>query len=436
MILVTIRAAPQSQQGRIVADILFSIPVASDGKRDQLAQTQGRFTVLDSWRGVCAIIVVVYHFTAESHLLFLPFFRNGWIFVDFFFVLSGFVITHAYQHHLDSANELLAFAIRRFGRIWPLHVAILVLFLITEALKLLLTAKGFSADHAPFAGEMSIPGLVANIFLVQSMGVLTYVSWNVPSWSISVEYWTYIVFGVAVLATSKAQRPRFWNALLLTGIFLFSLIVLIVYAKALETIVTFGFFRCLLGFIGGHFAYQLWRRLPVLRGSTTVELTTVLLVTLFAIYLANGLLAFLAPIVFGGAVIVFAHERGALSRLLRGRFFVMLGTLSYSIYMTHWFLHDAFRKVLNVAEQKTGITFSVPMQLMVARRLVTAKIVVWGGPFFSDLLLVLFLAVVIGVSVLTFRFIEKPGQRIFGRLARRVLPPSERSTLVSDPKPL
>lgn len=401
-----------------------------------MSQAQSRFAVLDSWRGVCAVIVVVYHFTAKSHLLFLPFFRNGWIFVDFFFVLSGFVITHAYRHHLERPKELLAFAIRRFGRIWPLHVAMLLPFLLTESLKLLLTAKGFSADHAPFTGEMSIPGLAANIFLVQSMGVLTYVSWNVPSWSISVEYWTYIVFGIAVLATARAERPRFWSALLLAGIFVISLVVLIDYAKTLETIVTFGFFRCLLGFIGGHFAYQLWRRLPAPRGSTTIELMTVLLVSLFAIYLANGLFAFLAPLVFGSAVVVFAHERGVLSRLLRGRFFVMLGRLSYSIYMTHWFLHDAFRKVLNVAEQKTGITFSAPVQLTVARRLVTTNVVIWGGPFFSDLLLILFLALVIGVSALTFRFIEKPGQRIFGRLAQRVIPPSERSTLVADPKPL
>ncbi|MEP6885251.1 MAG: acyltransferase [Gammaproteobacteria bacterium] len=401
-----------------------------------MRQAHGRFTVLDSWRGVCAIIVVVFHFTAKSHLLFLPFFRNGWIFVDFFFVLSGFVISHAYQRHLHSPSELLAFAIRRFGRIWPLHVAILVPFLLTELLKLLLTAKGFSADHAPFTGELSIPGLVANIFLVQAMGVLTYVSWNVPSWSISVEYWTYIVFGIGVLAGARSDRPLFWNAILLAGIFVFSFVVLIVYAKSLETIVTFGFFRCLFGFIGGHFAYQLWRSLPALRSSTTIELMTVILVSLFVIYLANGPFAFLAPIVFGGAVVVFALEHGALSSLLRGRFFVMLGTLSYSIYMTHWFLHDAYRKVLNVAEQRTGITFSVPMQLTVARKLVTTKIVVWGGPYFSDLLLVLFLSLVIGVSALTFRFIEKPGQRIFGRLAQRVLAPSEPSTSAADPTPL
>jgi peptidoglycan/LPS O-acetylase OafA/YrhL len=403
---------------------------------------QSRFVVLDSWRGVCATIVVIYHFTAKSHLMFLPLFRNGWIFVDFFFVLSGFVITHAYQHHLRNPGEFLAFAIRRFGRVWPLHAAMLASFLLTELLKLLLTDNGFSADRAPFTGDMSIPGLIANLFLIHSMGVLAHASWNVPSWSISVEYWTYIVFGISVLACARAARPRFWNTLLLAGIFLFSLMVMIVYAKTLETTVSFGFFRCLLGFVGGHVAHQLWRRLPPLwglselRGATAVELLTVLLVALFATHWADGLLALLAPVVFASAVIVFAHERGALSHLLRGRFFKMLGRLSFSIYMTHWFLHDAFRKLLAVAEQQTGIAFSVPMQFVMGRKLITTKIVVWGGPYFSDLLLVLFLALVISVSALTFRFVERPGQRLFGRLAQQVLPPGERTTVLLDPKPL
>jgi peptidoglycan/LPS O-acetylase OafA/YrhL len=248
---------------------------------------------------------------------------------------------------------------------------------------------------------------------------LSYASWNVPSWSISVEYWTYIVFGTAVLASARAARPRLWTTLLLAAIFVLSLMVLIVYAKTIETTVTFGFFRCLLGFIGGHFSHQLWRRLPPLRSSTATELVTVLLVSLFAAYLVNGLFGLLAPVVFGGAVIVFANEGGALSQLLRNSFFATLGRLSYSIYMTHWFLHDVYRKVLAVIGQKTGITISVPMQFMVGRKMVTTKIVVWGGPFFSDLLLLLFLGLVIAVSALTFRFIEKPGQRIFGRLAQK-----------------
>jgi peptidoglycan/LPS O-acetylase OafA/YrhL len=401
-----------------------------------LNRVQSRFTVLDSWRGVCAVIVVIYHFTGMNNLLLLQFFRNGWIFVDFFFVLSGFVITHAYQHQLSSPNELLAFAVRRFGRVWPLHAAILIPFALTELIKLHLLTKGFSADRPPFTGETSITGLVANLFLIQSMG-FTRVSWNVPSWSISVEYWTYIVYGITVLATTTAARPRFWNALFLAGIFVLSLVVLLVYAKSLETTVTFGFFRCLLGFIGGHFAYQLWRRLPALRGATAIELVTVFLVSLFAIYLANGLFALLAPVVFGGAVIVFAHERGALSHFLHRRFFVLLGRLSYSIYMTHWFLYDTYRKVLSIVEQKSGVTFSVPMQFSLVRKLVTNNIVVRVGPYFSDLFLVFFfLALVIGVSALTFRFIEKPGQRIFGRLAQRILSPSERSTSLADPKPL
>jgi peptidoglycan/LPS O-acetylase OafA/YrhL len=401
-----------------------------------LKQAHGRFGVLDSWRGVCALIVVVFHFTANSHLLFLPFFRNGWLFVDFFFVLSGFVITHAYQRRLDSPRALFSFAIRRFGRVWPLHVVMLVPLLMTELLKLFFTSNGFSADHAPFTGPVSIDSLLANLFLVQSMGVLSYASWNVPSWSISVEYWTYLVFGITVLASTRTAHARARSGVLFAGIFIVSLLVLVVYAKTFETTATFGIFRCLMGFIAGYFAYRLWRRLSSLRTSTVLEFTTVITVSVFVIYAARTNFAYLAPAVFGAAVIVFAHERGAVSAVLRTKPFLVLGKLSFSIYMTHWFLHDVFRKMLGVLGQKIGISFSAPMQFTVGGKLVTTKVVVWGGPFFSDLLLVAFLALVVAVSALTFRFVEKPGQRIFGRMAQKVLPRNERTTLIADPTPL
>jgi peptidoglycan/LPS O-acetylase OafA/YrhL len=399
-------------------------------------RVHSRFAVLDSWRGVCAIIVVVYHFAARSHLLFLPFFRNGWLFVDFFFALSGFVITHAYQHQLAGARAFFSFAIRRFGRIWPLHVAVLVPFIVTELLKLLFTANGFSADHAAFSGSTTIDSLIANIFLLQSMGLLSYASWNVPSWSISVEYWTYIVFGLAVLASSRAARPKFWSNFLLAAISGLSLMALIFFAGTIDTTVSFGIFRCLLGFIVGHFAYQLWERLPSLQISTTIEFTTVSVVSIFVIYAAGTGFAYLAPLIFGVAVFVFALEGGVLSQLLRKAPFLLLGKLSFSIYMTHWFLHDFFRKILDIVAQKTGISFTVPMQITVDGKLVAAKIVVWGGPFFSDFLLIVFLAAVIGISALTFRYIEKPGQRIFGLLAQKALPRDERDVLIVDPKPL
>ena len=60
----------------------------------------GRFTALDGWRGICALLVALYHFHATSHVEQLGLVRNAYLFVDFFFVLSGFVITYAYADRL------------------------------------------------------------------------------------------------------------------------------------------------------------------------------------------------------------------------------------------------------------------------------------------------------------------------------------------------
>ena len=60
--------------------------------RDGYQMMPRRFVAIDSLRGICAIIVAVYHFSSNSILAALPFIKNGFLFVDFFFVLSGFVI--------------------------------------------------------------------------------------------------------------------------------------------------------------------------------------------------------------------------------------------------------------------------------------------------------------------------------------------------------
>jgi hypothetical protein len=71
-----------------------------------MAETHsGRFLALDSWRGACAVLVAIHNFGTLSlrwHFADAPFPSHSSLFVDFFFVLGGFVITHAYIDKLNS----------------------------------------------------------------------------------------------------------------------------------------------------------------------------------------------------------------------------------------------------------------------------------------------------------------------------------------------
>ncbi len=61
------------------------------------------FLPLESLRGFAAISVALFHLSTNSHLE-LNFVKNAWLMVDFFFVLSGFVISLNYSHDLSPKN--------------------------------------------------------------------------------------------------------------------------------------------------------------------------------------------------------------------------------------------------------------------------------------------------------------------------------------------
>src|SRR6478735_5839211 len=94
-----------------------------------------RFEVLDIFRGVSASMIVLFHMSVYSDT---PVINNSFVvnsdhFIDFFFVLSGFVISHSYRH-ISSVDKLQQFLKKRLLQLYPLHVVMLFAFgLITIA---------------------------------------------------------------------------------------------------------------------------------------------------------------------------------------------------------------------------------------------------------------------------------------------------------------
>ena len=357
---------------------------------------QQRFDVLDALRGLCALLVVFFHLPVSSHLHPLALFRHGYLFVDFFFVLSGFVIAHAYGGRLGSVNDLGPFLIKRLGRVWPLHAVMLAAFVGLELCRL-----WFHFDAAtPFARDRSVEAIFTNLLLIQSFNIHPYLTWNGPAWSISVEMGAYVVFAaIMVLA------PRRFTAISLLLIVAGALIVLTQSTRFMNTTYNFGFPRAVYGFFLGCLVHRIWLMkpptfAPVVAG--WLQLICLVVVGAYVSY-AQGPWTVAAPLFFAVSIWIFAEERGLVSRILSVRPMLALGHWSYSIYMVHMFV--------------------ITIMLILARKLKImpdGRRIDFGSLWLNDLVALAVIGLIIGLSVLTYRLVEIPGRdAVNAWLARR-----------------
>lgn len=357
-----------------------------------MTQGSNRFVVLDSWRGIAALFVAGFHFTTIWALDVGSFVGHGWIFVDFFFVLSGFVIAHSCGTRLSTIADILDFMLRRIGRLWPLHIALLCLLAGLQMVKYVLMPGAEPGDLGH-----GILGFVSAALFLHSTPVWPFISLNGPSWSISAEFWSYLFFA-GMVCFARRQRLQITMFTAWVGAF----VLLVSGPMRLETYAEFAVVRCLYGFLAGALTFEFWRRhrdRTMLSGrfADAIEISAVMLTVLFVAFYADTAFQFLAPLVFAVAIFVFAGERGVVSVLLRSAPFVVIGDLSYSIYMTHSFLREIIRAGMQVmgysATPSVGITW---------------------------LLFVTFVLATLCLSTMTRRWIEKPGQRLFSAIADRV----------------
>lgn len=365
-----------------------------------------RFRALDSLRGICALLVCLFHFPAAGPITLNPLVRESWVFVDFFFVLSGFVISHSYGGKLASHLPLRNFAGLRFLRLYPLHIVMLSLFLVAEIIGFLFLGHFMSRD--PFTGPYSLEALFINIFMLQGMGIDRQLSWNHPSWSIGTEFWTYLVFAVGA-ATLGARLNR-----AVAGVVIASAVALILVTdRGINVTADFGMVRCLYGFGLGVLGYAFWRQhgAPLDQFGWTqrslVEALGLVVVGTAIMLFAQGRASLLLPPMFLALVLGFAGEGGAIGRLLRAAPLLFLGTISYGIYMVHIFVQARLEDGLRLLALAGGHNFVQTS----AGRSVVGTTAVEGA-----LLTVLMLFLVIIISHFAYVYVEQPGIRLGRRL--------------------
>ena len=361
------------------------------------ARNATRFEALDGWRGVCACCVVLFHFHGYSPLYTSALVRNSYLFVDFFFVLSGFVIAFNYSTRLDTWPGVKRFLILRLGRVYPRHAFMLLCFVAWETLRLLAHSDG------TFAGPQAPPGVITNLLLVQSMGIHDSLTWNGPAWSISTEWWAYVLF--ALVCAWRGMR----NWLLLATAIAAPILLVHLSRSGMDTTYAWGYVRCVFGFALGVACFRIYSlaapaaRSPGVAAMTFVECAMVFAVVAFVSAAGTSPMSFMAPFVFAAAVLIFAAEGGLVSRVFHSRPLVWLGTVSYSIYLTHYFFVLVLPPIVKrIAHQDLW----TPMQLADSQWVLAyGRNSVEGTLFYAAVV-----AITLGASALTYRFIEVPGR--------------------------
>ncbi|MDB4956610.1 MAG: acyltransferase 3 [Myxococcales bacterium] len=368
-----------------------------------------RFAALDAWRGICALLVALEHLNIDSVLHRNALIHHGFRFVDFFFVLSGFVIAHAYRERLQRGGaEVRAFLVRRIGRLWPLHIVMLLGFFGFETCVWLANHAHISTGRAAFAEHDTLASLPANILLVHSWGILDHPTWNVPSWSISTE-----VFAYGLFAALCALVPRKWldpvASVLLAGSVA---VILFVAPLGMRSTFDYGLFRCVFGFTMGVLIRRVWQRWPLKLG-TFGEIAVVLLVVGGVILIPDES-SVLVTALFALAVWVFAGEDGLLSGLLRKKLPQALGRWSYSIYMVHALVVLGMLTLAMVATQHGLHLFGRvrDVSTIIGPQSVTASITL------------VYLAIVVAIASFSYRHVELRGQRFFNRWVKGAEPSS------------
>ncbi len=319
---------------------------------------------LTSTRFIAAFLIVLAHSSGPA-----PFgyqfgltttFVLGSAGVSFFFVLSGFILTYTYGR-LESANEVRNFWAARFARIWPTH-----------ALAFLLVIALLPANQWAIGGDALMPAL-SNLTLTHA-GVPVpqyYFGFNAPSWSISTEAYFYLLYPLAALALARRPALVVGGAAVLALVMIVMTVILKLPSYAAETIAqptSHGMISIhpatrFLEFACGMAAARLWaqhgRAMKVTgAAATAVETAAVLLAVASVVgfqFIADALdargvpdavtlwLRFSASAVpFAVLIFVLALEAGALARVLSWRPFVVLGEISFAMYMLHQIFLRAF----------------------------------------------------------------------------------------------
>ncbi|MFI4934411.1 MAG: acyltransferase family protein [Caulobacterales bacterium] len=335
---------------------------------------------LTSLRFFAAFWVVLYHYWPKLAVAFTPVLvAKGYLGVELFFVLSGFILCHVYLSGVEDGRFRFGdFLWARLARIYPMHLAGLA-------------AMGLMAGLALWAGQrvdpnvLSLAALPANLALVQAWGLAPVAGWNHPSWSISAEWFAYLTFPLfALLALKLKRRPlaAVAGALILMG-GLYAGFESAAGFPLTHATIAWGALRIIPCFAYGCALFLAWRAYATDRRKA---LTGAAFFGAAVIAAAQfGAPDALIVAAFGGLIITLAQGSKAGSRFGSHPVLVYLGEISYSVYM-----------------------ICIPWQVLFVN--LTAKFLPLTGKQLPWYIWLIFLVSLVPLAAATHHLIEKPAR--------------------------
>ncbi len=371
-------------------------------------------------RGIAAVLTIVFHMDLmlgmggdcllkyEDSMLI----SRLYLMVDFFFVLSGFVMLHVYgklfADGVTKAN-FKQFTIARFARVYPLHFVTLAFTV------LLFTVAGAMGLPKNIILEVENSGysIVTNLLLLHSMNLHDWFTWDHASWSISTEWWMYMLFPflvvpfkrlggkgqvvVAALCFVGYLAIMWWVTPIVTIPDALSFIKDEPTFDSVNVAYQYGFLRCLFGFVLGMVMYKCfmanWGK-GWLASGYTLALLALGLFTCLHLAVPDAYSVMFFPFILLSA----AYGSRGVDRLFGAKPLQRLGDWSFSIYLIHeplMYLIDKIMAYLNPVEPGAAPAGPPPKPDML-----TGWLICIG-----------FIGLTLVIAWLTYRWVEVPARR-------------------------
>jgi len=298
-----------------------------------------RLEVLDSLRGFFCLLIIFEHYSPlyipDSFYKF-PLIRHSYIVVDFFFVLSGFIITLKYQSYLNNFKNLFTFYKKRVFRLYPLLLITSTSVLVFEFFSNIYLR---SFKNSPDSSIELFNRFLNDVLLVNSTSIFGDRAMNIPSWSISAEFICYMVFGIIFLFVNTKKSNYNHSILFLIT---FALLISSIYYDSFFSTYRLGFLRGLYSyFLGSLFSFAYSSKIKI-NGLFQIPL---MFLFFFSFFLMSSesqiiikLLGVALPVFFGITIIVLLKSVGIFTYILKHSYLKNIGVISFSIYLNHFLI--------------------------------------------------------------------------------------------------